>query len=240
MVINDLFDMKIDKINHPERPLINGEVNVLEAIVLSSGLLGMSQYISQHYLPEYLQGLSNLATLQIILYTPVLKKMLFIKNLSCASLVSFGIFFAGLASANTILPEQKNFGLFSLMLTLIFMGSLYNELLLDMRDYEGDKQNSIQTIPVILGKKCAWFLSNGILAFNIVTEYLALLKLFNPTIAFIFLIIMSPMISRSIYIQKCDYSRESVENASKKTTKQLFLVVLYFCGLSTFSTFSAF
>jgi len=231
MVINDLFDINIDKVNHPERPLVTGEVTKVEAVAFSSALLGISQYVSFHFLPDYLQILNNAATLQIILYTPFLKKIFFIKNLSCASLVSFAIFFAGLASARTMIPMEKNFGLFSLMLTLIFLGSLYNELLLDMRDYEGDKDNNISTIPVILGKKYAWFLSNGILAFNIITDYLALLNLFNPTIAFIFLIIMSPMITRSVYIKKKDFSRESIENAVSKTSKQLFLVVLYFCGL---------
>lgn len=231
MVINDLFDINIDKVNHPERPLVTGEVTKVEAVAFSSALLGISQYVSFHFLPEYLQILNNAATLQIILYTPFLKKMFFIKNLSCASLVSFAVFFAGLSSSKTYIQEHKNFGLFSLMLTLIFLGSMYNELLLDMRDYEGDKHNKISTIPVLLGKKYAWLLSNGILGFNIISDYLALMSLFNPPIAFLFLIIMSPMISRSIYIKKKDFSRESIENAVSKTSKQLFLVVLYFCGL---------
>jgi geranylgeranylglycerol-phosphate geranylgeranyltransferase len=241
MVINDLFDIDIDKINHPDRPLVTGEVTRLEAIAFSSAVLGISQYITFHFLPEYLQTISNSATLQIIFYTPVFKKMLFIKNLSCACLVSFAVFFAGLASSqHTFLPLHKNFGVFSLVLTLIFMGSLYNELLLDMRDYDGDKQNGILTIPVIIGQKYSWVLSNGILGFNMISNYLALSTLVHPSISFLFLIIMSPMMVRSMYIKKSEYSKESIVNAVNKTNKQLFLVLLYFCSISTFSTFSTF
>ena len=236
MVMNDLFDISIDEINHPERPLVTGEVSKREAIAFSSMLLGISQYISYSFLPDYLQIIFNSATLQIILYTPVLKKILFIKNLSCACLVSFAVFFAGLASSepHTLITLHKNFGLFSLVLSLIFMGSLYNELLLDMRDYEGDKQNGIITIPVILGQKYSWILSNGILGFNILSNYSALYTIFNPYIAVLFIIIMSPMTVRSMYIKKSEYSKESIVNAVTKTNKQLFLVLLYFCGLVYF------
>jgi geranylgeranylglycerol-phosphate geranylgeranyltransferase len=241
MVMNDLFDIPIDKINHPERPLVTGEISKVEAIAFSSALLGISQWISFSFLPDYLQTISHSATLQIILYTPLLKKILFIKNLSCACLVSFAVFFAGLASTqpHTLLTLHKNFGLFSLVLSLIFMGSLYNELLLDMRDYEGDKQHGIITVPVIIGQKYSWILSNGILGFNILSNYLALSTVFHPYLAVLFIIIMSPMMSRSIYIKKSEYSKESIINAVTKTNKQLFLVLLYFCGLTyfRFSTF---
>jgi geranylgeranylglycerol-phosphate geranylgeranyltransferase len=236
MVINDLFDIPIDKINHPERPLVTGEVSKVEAVAFSSALLGISQGISYSFLPDYLQTIFNSATLQIILYTPLLKKILFIKNLSCACLVSFAVFFAGLASSqpDTLVALHKNFGLFSLVLSLIFMGSLYNELLLDMRDYEGDKLNGIITVPVIIGQKYSWILSNGILGFNILSNYLALSTVFHPYIGVLFIIIMSPMMVRSNYIQKSNFSKESIVNAVTKTSKQLFLVLLYFCGLAYF------
>ena len=233
MIINDLFDIKIDKINHPERPLVTEEISVVEAVLTTFLLLGTSQYINIHYLSESLQIISNLATIQIILYTPILKRILFIKNISCASLVSFSVFYTGLASStNQYTPLNKNFGIFSLVLTLIFMGSFYNELLLDMRDYEGDKQNKIATIPVLFGKKGAWFLSNAVLIFNIGSNFLTLSYLFNGYVASLFLLISSPMFLRSLKIQREKYSQESINNAVNKTTKQLFLMVLYFCSVS--------
>ena len=39
---------------------------------------------------------------------------------------------------------------------LIFTGSWSNEIILDIRDYEGDKKQQLQTIPTILGKEIAW------------------------------------------------------------------------------------
>ena len=60
----------------------------------------------------------------------------------------FSIFFNALAAAgNTLLYTNKNFGLLGITLSFIFFGSLSNELILDMRDVEGDNNNHIVTIP---------------------------------------------------------------------------------------------
>ena len=102
--------------------------------------------------------------------------------------MSFSLFYAGLVSTNhEYMPLNKNFGIFSLVLTLIFMGSFYNELLLDMRDYDGDKQNNIVTIPVLFGKKYAWLLSNGVLTFNIGSNFFALSHLIYFQVQYLFL-----------------------------------------------------
>ena len=65
------------------------------------------------------------------MYTPILKRITLIKNISCASLVSFSLFFSALASSqSTMLLSNKNFGLLSITMGYIFFGSLSNELLL--------------------------------------------------------------------------------------------------------------
>jgi 4-hydroxybenzoate polyprenyltransferase len=80
MVINDLFDIEIDKTNNPYRPLVTGAISKKEAIVFLSMMLGLSEYLNFRYLTGNLQCVTHIAILVISLYTPVFKRKLFLKN----------------------------------------------------------------------------------------------------------------------------------------------------------------
>jgi geranylgeranylglycerol-phosphate geranylgeranyltransferase len=170
MVINDIYDVEIDRINSPHRPLVNGEVTMKEAYLLSLLLLGGTEYLTFRFLPFNLQMIIQLAILQVLLYTPILKRVFLIKNISCAALISFSIFFNALASAgNSLLYTNKNFGLLGIALSFIFFGSWSNELILDMRDIEGDNNNHIVTIPTLFGNDFSWLLVYTINNYNIIS-----------------------------------------------------------------------
>lgn len=140
MIINDIYDIEIDRINNFNRPLVTGEINIRDALLFYFILLGSIEFLNLNYLPYNLQTIIHLTIFFINIYTPILKKIPLIKNISCAFVVSFSLFFAALSSTNKYIVLNKNFGLLSIFLSLIFFGSLYNELLLDMRDYEGIKK----------------------------------------------------------------------------------------------------
>lgn len=120
MILNDIYDIKIDKINYPNRPLVNGSVKVYEAFILSLSLISVIEYLTLNYLPDNLKLIIQFVIIQISIYTPISKKILFIKNISCASLVSFSLFFTGLSASNSIMNINKNFGLLSVAMNIIF------------------------------------------------------------------------------------------------------------------------
>ena len=49
MIINDLFDIEIDKVNHPSRPLVTGLVTKLEAVLYTFFLLLTTHFLSIHF-----------------------------------------------------------------------------------------------------------------------------------------------------------------------------------------------
>ena len=236
MVINDIFDINVDRINSPHRPLVNGQVTMKEAYVLSLLLLGASEYLTFKFLPFNLQMIIQLVIIQIILYTPVLKRIFLIKNLSCAGLVSFSIFFNGLASAgNTLLITNKNFGLLSVALSLIFFGSWSNEIILDMRDIEGDKNNKIVTIPTLFGNDFSWYLINTINNYNIISNSLSMAYLYNsPRIGSGIVIILTPLLVNLYQVKKEKYSLESIKSYTQKSNYPLLALIIYLCGLAYF------
>lgn len=165
MVINDLFDLKIDLINNANRPLANKEITIKEAhcLYISTNivitLLSALFFNTKHFY-KYIYAINII----LFLYTPYFKKVLFLKNLTCASVVSSTLILTSksisLNDQFTLSPLSHNFTQFTPYLNLIdivskflFLSSLYIELLLDIKDIQGDKENNIVTIPNYFGVK---------------------------------------------------------------------------------------
>ena len=228
MVINDIYDIEIDKINSHNRPLITGEITKLEAILFSCFLLGTTEYFNLYFLPNNMQFVTHLANIGILLYTPIFKRIFILKNIVCASLVSFSLFFSGLASSDSIIELNKHFPLNIVAMSFIFFGSFSYEILLDIRDYDGDKASCIPTIPVIFNKDLAFFVSYSLLNFNIICNSLSLFYLYDQDVATLFIFIMIPLLFNMLNIKIHNFSKESIEKYMKDTNDSLFLCLFYF------------
>jgi 4-hydroxybenzoate polyprenyltransferase len=137
------------------------------------------------------------------------------------------------AAGNTLLSTNKNFGLLSITLSLIFFGSWSNELLLDMRDIEGDKNNKIVTLPTLFGNDVSWLLTSTIIHFNMISNSLSMAYLYNsPGIGSGIVVILTPLLVNLYKIKKAEYSLESIKNYAQKSNYPLFVLILYLCGLA--------
>jgi geranylgeranylglycerol-phosphate geranylgeranyltransferase len=238
MVLNDIYDIEIDKINNPLRPLASGELQIKEAILFSIVLLAISEYLTFQFMPNNLKFIVQLVIVKIILYTPVLKKILFVKNVFCASIVSFSLFFSGLSISDTILSNNKNYGLLLITMSLIFFGSLTNEILLDILDTDGDKYNNITTISTTFGKENSFKVSSFIINFGILLNTLVMTYLCNNIIISLFIsLILIPLLLNIKKIKINNLSNESIINYMKYSSYPLFGILIYFCIISYFSLF---
>ena len=236
MVLNDLFDIEIDKINNPQRPLLTGDVTKKEAIVFLSIMLGLSEYLNFRYLTKNLQSVTHIAIMVISLYTPVFKRKLFLKNLSCAALVSFASSFAGFA-ANSNQCLNKNIALLWLASRMVFFGSLSNEILLDIVDYNGDKRNGVFSVPVVFGKRVAFSIVYGITCFNVLANTMNLILLYDFKKGIVLLFLSSGLVHYLNSIQNVKWSKENIYDDNtilyyvKQTVKPLLMSLLYLCLL---------
>ncbi len=229
MILNDLFDMSVDKINNPRRPLVTGEISKQEAIISSLCLFLSSEILNMRYIPRDLQYITHYANIIITIYTPLLKRFVLIKNITCAGLVSFSVWFSGLL----INKNTNHTKLLSMASLFLFLGSLYNEILLDIRDYEGDKQNGIVTIPILYGKTNAWKLAFCILTMNLLSNSVILYKLYSIRESIFFLLICSQLLLKLRQIKTANYTKVIIKSSVDDTQKQLFAVLLYLCFLRT-------
>lgn len=235
MVINDVYDVKIDRINNPGRPIASGRVKIYEAVLLYLSLICSAEYLSFHFLPGMQQAIVNFIIFLAGIYTPLLKRVPLLKNLSCAWIVSLTLFFSGLSSSqNLIVIENNNFGILSIAMSLVFYGSLSNEILLDIRDYNGDKANKIYTLPVIFGKKFSLICARIITNLNIMSNSLALMYITanNAIFGILLAVICSPISFNLFKLKNNEYSENEISAIVNETTKPLFFMLLYLCGIS--------
>jgi len=234
MIFNDLFDIKIDKINNPSRPLITGEITKNEAINYTLMMIILSEILSLKYLSNNLQKILHMIIIQIVIYTPILKKIPFIKNISCALLIAFCPYFSGIASSNILLYDslklQYNKLLLYVLCGSIFLGSFYTELIMDIADYDGDKNNKINTIPVIFGKDLSWYISHLILKFTIIIITIVLYCITNLNISLGFCLMSTfILLTNSQDIKKYNYSKNIIDFSSKQTNRLMFLILTILC-----------
>jgi len=141
-IINDIFDIEIDRINQPQRPLPSGTLTIKEAYSFYFVCLILSVILSVFvsYFALIIVVVSNLI---LIVYSKYLKRIPLVGNITVAFLTGLVFIFGGVVVENpsaAIIPAS-----FALMINLI------RELVKDMQDVEGDKGAGIITFPIKFG-----------------------------------------------------------------------------------------
>jgi geranylgeranylglycerol-phosphate geranylgeranyltransferase len=228
MIINDIFDLEVDKYNNPTRPLVTGEIKITEAIQYICILIFAIECFALLYLPLHMRKYLHLSLLNVFLYTPFLKKITIVKNISCASLVSFSIYFCGLSISN----QSNNIELLRILSRSIFFGSFMNEVLLDIRDHDGDRMNNIITIPVKYGNETAWWVTFSLLTTNVVFNSFEIVKLYGYVRTMFFIVLFLPLYMNLWKIKKDKYSLKTLKHFLGESTKYLFFILVYLCSLA--------
>ncbi len=159
-VINDYFDVEIDRINKPKRPLVRGAIS-RKAAFRYWVLLNLAAILITLFLTT-LNLLMTLFTIPMLyLYSRYFKRMLFIGNLIISVLVSLG-FLYGAASTG-----QVRHVLYPTIFS--FLLNLGREMLKDLEDVEGDRALGATTIPIRFGATTTLALATLMFSSMIVT-----------------------------------------------------------------------
>jgi len=165
--INDYFDYKIDAINKPSRPIPSGRISLRRAGIYSLSLfiIGVILAFMIGILPGFIAILSSSL---LILYAYNLKKMLIVGNLGVSFLTGLTFVFGGVVVG--AITTSVYLGLFAFLMTMA------REIVKDMEDVEGDKNEGATTLPIIYGMK-----SSSILA----ASFMIIASIASPVLYFI-------------------------------------------------------
>jgi len=145
MAFNDYFDWEIDIVNHPERPIPRGILKPKEMLFFSILLFATGVIIS-YFINILCLSIAIFSLFILVFYEKISKNYGLSGNVTVAFASAISFTFGGAAVNNP---------LSSLILSAIaFFIMVSREIIMDIRDSEGDKQ-SRKTLPVKIGKRSA-------------------------------------------------------------------------------------
>ena len=168
LILNDYFDIEIDKINAPERPLPAGLVTGQDVILLSIVVTMLG------FIAGYLISLEALLVVILVwavgfLYNWRFKKAGFIGNLMVSFSVGMTFVFGGVAVDRFF---EKIVWFFAIMVMLIDLGE---EIAADAKDIEGDRQVGSRSLALVRGPENALRISGATFLLVTVTSSLPFL-----------------------------------------------------------------
>ena len=170
--LNDFLDIENDRINHPHRPLPQGELNPASALIvfvlfnLTAIVLGLK--VDAAVTVTIIAGI-----LLLIIYNLLLKRLLFWGNIAVSILGGSTFLVGGLSVSSaslTMIPGPIVPAAFA------FLFHLGRELLKDIADLKGDRLNGYRTLPSILSPQKAQALAALIFGLLILVSLIPILQ----------------------------------------------------------------
>lgn len=151
-VLNDYFDLEIDRINRPDRPIPSGAISAKNAAIWAGVLfaLGILASLATNL---WCLVIAAFNTLLLIAYAAKLKRMPLFGNLSVAYLSGSVFLFGG------VLVGPESFTVTLPLFAITFFGTLAREILKAAEDIEGDAAGGAKTLPMILGVQKSGYLA---------------------------------------------------------------------------------
>ncbi|WP_332449206.1 geranylgeranylglycerol-phosphate geranylgeranyltransferase [Methanoculleus sp.] len=152
-VINDVYDVEIDRINRPERPIPAGEISLAgakayTAVLFAGGLLAAALTTPLCF------AIALANSIILIAYAARLKGIPALGNLAVAYLTGSVFLFGGAFAGVEGLVQNL------LLAAITFLATLAREVLKDAEDVDGDAAGGARTLPMIIGIR-----RTGMLAF---------------------------------------------------------------------------
>jgi geranylgeranylglycerol-phosphate geranylgeranyltransferase len=168
IVLNDYFDLEVDRVNTPERPLPSGLIFPKEAILLTivTALIGLAA--------AFLLGTSAFVLCCLFwvigcLYNWKFKEAGLLGNLMVSANVGFTFILGGIAVGQ---PWDGMVWCFALMAFLIDLGE---EIAGDAMDIEGDKKRGSRSIGIRRGRRFALRISATLFSLVILVSWIPVL-----------------------------------------------------------------
>lgn len=147
MVLNDIRDVQIDRVNTPDRPIPSGRIGIREAYGLSIVLSSLA-IVSSAMLGDLTLLTALVALVLMAYYNTHGKKTGLLGNAVVSFNVALPFLFGGLA-VNNLRP------LLFIFFLLAFLANMAREVAKGITDIAGDNAKGVRTVAVSMGSKPA-------------------------------------------------------------------------------------
>jgi geranylgeranylglycerol-phosphate geranylgeranyltransferase len=148
--INDYFDLEIDRINKPKRPLVAGKLLSSQALIIALFEFAVGSLLALFIgLLAFIIAFS--ISLLLFFYSYRLKRLPLIGNLAVSFSTGMAFIYGGIAVhrvVETLIPA-----------IFAFFYHFGREIIKDIQDREGDTSEKARTFPIIYGNKLSLILT---------------------------------------------------------------------------------
>ncbi len=165
--INDYFDREIDAINQPGRPIPRGDITARDALWFSLALFAVATAAALT-LPLAAISIAVFNFAALVAYTELFKGLPGVGNALVGYLTGSTFLFGGAA-------VDEPFGAVALF-GLAAVATLTREIVKDVEDIDGDREEGLRTLPIVIGERRALFVGVAVMVLAVaasVWPYLA-------------------------------------------------------------------
>lgn len=226
-IINDIYDVETDKVNKPDKVIINKHISEKNALTLFIILnvigVGLGFYLSNGIGKSGFSVIFIIASALLYIYSSYLKQLFLVGNIVVSLVVSLSILLIGvfeLIPAMTDANRVVQITFFKIILDyaiFAFMINLIRELVKDIEDIDGDYKAGMRTLPIVLGRERA---NKIVFALSLIpllsVIYYVITYLFKQqlVVGYFLVLVIAPLIYISIKLfsaeQKAQYKHISL------------------------------
>ena len=145
--INDYFDREIDAINRPERPIPRGAVTPHETLAFAAVQLAVAVGLAL-VLPPLAVAIAVVNLTALVAYTKLFKGLPGVGNAVVGCLGGSTFLFGGAAVGGALRPV-------AVLAVLAALATFSREVIKDVEDIAGDREEGLNTLPIAVGKRRA-------------------------------------------------------------------------------------
>ncbi|WP_436347674.1 geranylgeranylglycerol-phosphate geranylgeranyltransferase [Natronorubrum sp. FCH18a] len=159
--INDYFDREIDRINQPDRAIPRGAVSPRGALAFSLVLFAGAVALALT-LPTAALAIAAINLVALVAYTELFKGLPGLGNALVAYLVG-STFLFGAAAVGDMGPAVVLF-------VLAAIATLTREIVKDVEDIDGDREEGLNTLPIAVGEERALIVAGALIVIGVVAS----------------------------------------------------------------------
>jgi len=169
MAVNDIYDVEVDKVNRPERPIPSGRITVQVASRVSIVVLVAGMATSALSLNPWAVGIALAYAFLSWLYSSRAKQTGLVGNLIVASSLAVPFIYGGVVVGGSVTRSLL------LMMTLTsFFSGVGREVVKAMTDVEGDAKRGVDSVARSRGLRVASFVGASFFFLAVVTSWVPL------------------------------------------------------------------
>lgn len=160
-VINDIFDQETDRNNKPDKVIVGKSISEKQAYniyaLMNVSGVAIGFYLSNVIMRPNFAAIFVLIAATLYIYASSLKQMPLIGNIVVALLLAVSVIIIGVFDvfpATDSNNQEVMASLFSILVDyaiFAFIINLLREIVKDLEDFNGDKQQEMKTLAIVLG-----------------------------------------------------------------------------------------